>query len=218
MTRHIVLLGPPGAGKGTQAKNLSKRLSLVHISSGDVFRENMRAETELGQVAESYINKGELVPDDITIAMVRERLSRSDCDAGALLDGFPRTPTQAEALDIMLADLNKGPVDVVPYIEVADKVLVERLTGRWTCRAQGHIFHVQFNPPEVTGKCDYDGSELYQRIDDQVETVTNRIRVYQQQTQPLIDYYRQRDLLVDINGAQDIDTVFSDLLAALGEV
>jgi adenylate kinase len=217
MTKHIVLLGPPGAGKGTQAKNLSKRLGLVHVSSGDIFREHLRGKTELGLVAESYINKGELVPDDITIAMIRERLSRSDCDAGFLLDGFPRTPPQAEALDVILADLNKEPVDAVPYIEVADHILIERLTGRWTCRAQGHIFHVQFNPPQVTGKCDYDGSELYQRKDDQLETVTNRIRVYQQLTQPLIDYYRQRGLLVDVNGAQDIEAVFIDLLAALAE-
>jgi len=218
MIKHIVLLGPPGAGKGTQAKNLSKRLGLVHVSSGDIFREHLRGKTELGLVAESYINKGELVPDDITIAMIRERLSRSDCDAGVLLDGFPRTPPQAEALDVILADLNKEPVDAVPYIEVADHILIERLTGRWTCRAQGHIFHVQFNPPQVTGKCDHDGSELYQRKDDQLETVTNRIRVYQQLTQPLIDYYRQRGLLIDVNGAQDIEAVFNDLLAALAAV
>lgn len=217
MTRHIVLLGPPGAGKGTQAKNLSKKLGLVHISSGDIFRENLRDKTELSQVAESYINKGELVPDDITIAMIGERLSRCDCDAGALLDGFPRTPPQAEALELMLADLNKGPIDIVPYIEVPEETIIERLTGRWTCRAHGHIFHQRYNPPQVEGICDFDGSELYQRKDDLVETVTNRIRVYQQQTQPLIDYYRQRGLLVDVNGAQDIEAVFSDLLAALGE-
>lgn len=218
MTKHIVLLGPPGAGKGTQAKSLSKELSLVHISSGDIFRENLREKTELGLVAGNYINKGELVPDDVTIAMIRERLSRPDCDAGALLDGYPRTPPQAEALDVMLIELNKGPVDAVPYIEVADDVLVERLTGRWTCRAQGHIFHLQFNPPQVAGKCDHDGSELYQRKDDQVETVAHRIHVYYQQTQPLIDYYRQRDLLLDVNGAQEIEAVFSDLLAALADI
>ena len=178
----------------------------------------MREETKLGQMAANYINKGELVPDDVTIAMIRERLSRPDCNLGALLDGFPRTPHQADALDSILIDLNKGPVNAVPFIEVLDDILVERLTGRWTCRMHGHIFHLKFNPPQVVGKCDYDGSELYQRKDDQVETVTNRIRVYYQQTQPLIDYYRQRGLLLDVNGAQEIESVFSDLLAALADI
>ncbi|MBE9524527.1 MAG: adenylate kinase [Chloroflexi bacterium] len=218
MTKHIVLLGPPGAGKGTQAKNLSKSLSLMHVSSGDIFREHMHEETKLGQMAANYINKGELVPDDVTIAMIRERLSRPDCNSGALLDGFPRTPHQADALDAILIDLNKGPVNAVPFIEVPDDILVERLTGRWTCRAHGHIFHLKFNPPQVAGKCDYDGSELFQRKDDLVETVTNRIRVYYKQTQPLIDYYRQRGLLLDVNGAQEIESVFSDLLTALSDI
>ncbi len=212
------MLGPPGAGKGTQATHLSEKLGLVHISSGDCFRENMRKKTELGQVARNYINKGELVPDDVTIAMIRERLSRPDCDSGALLDGFPRTPPQADALDAMLVDLNKGPVDAVPFIAVPDQILVARLTGRWTCRAHGHIFHLKFNPPQVAGKCDYDDSELYQRKDDQVETVTHRIRVYYQQTQPLIDYYRQRGLLLEVNGAQEIESVFNDLLTALSNI
>jgi adenylate kinase len=212
------MLGPPGAGKGTQAKHLSEKLSLVHISSGDCFRENMRKKTELGQLAGDYINKGELVPDDVTIAMIRERLSRPDCDPGALLDGFPRTPTQADALDAMLVDLNKGSVDAVPFIAVPDEILVARLTGRWTCRAHGHVFHLKFNPPQVAGKCDHDDSALYQRKDDQVETVTHRIRVYYQQTQPLIDYYRQRGLLLEVNGAQEIETVFNELLTALSNI
>lgn len=212
------MLGPPGAGKGTQAKNLSKKLSLVHVSSGDIFREHMREGTKLGQMAADYINQGELVPDDVTIAMIRERLSRPDCNAGALLDGFPRTPHQADALEGLLIDLDKGQIDAVPFIEVPDDILVARLTGRWTCRAHGHIFHLKFNPPQVAGICDNDGSELYQRKDDLVETVTNRIRVYYQQTQPLIDYYRQRGLLLDVNGAQEIESVFNDLLAALSDI
>ncbi len=178
----------------------------------------MRGETKLGQVAGRYINKGELVPDDVTIAMIRERLSHPDCNAGVLLDGFPRTPPQADALEVILDDLKKGSVNAVPFIEVPDEILVQRLTGRWTCRKHGHIFHLEFNPPQMAGKCDHDGSELYQRKDDQVETVTHRIRVYYQQTQPLIDYYRQRGLLIDVNGAQGIESVFSDLLTALSDI
>jgi adenylate kinase len=216
MSRYIVLLGPPGAGKGTQAKRISEKLGIPHISSGDIFRENLKNETELGALAKGYINRGELVPDDVTIAMIRERLARPDCEAGALLDGFPRTPAQAQALDSILVELGAG-VDAVPYIKVPEEVLIERLTGRWTCRAAGHVFHEKFNPPAVIGKCDYDGSELYQREDDKVETVTNRIRVYLQQTQPLIDYYQQKGVLLEINGDQEIEAVARDLIQALGE-
>ena len=143
---------------------------MPHISSGDIFRENLKNQTELGQEADGYMKRGELVPDDITIAMIRERLSRPDCQPGALLDGFPRTPAQADALAAMLAGFS-GKVDAVPYISVAEEVLVERLTGRWTCRARRHIFHEKFNPPKVAGRCDLDGSELYQRDDDKAETV-----------------------------------------------
>ena len=216
MPTFIVLLGPPGAGKGTQAKAVSEKLRLPHISSGDIFRENLKGQTELGKKARGYINRGELVPDDLTIAMIRERLSRPDCEAGALLDGFPRTPAQAEALDTILIALD-GHVIAVPYIKVASEILIERLTGRWTCRAHGHVFHQKFNPPRVTGRCDFDGSELYQRDDDKIETVTNRIRVYIEQTQPLIDHYQQNGLLLEINGAQPIGTVSVDLLAALSK-
>ena len=214
MPDFIVLLGPPGAGKGTQAQLVSNELSLPHISSGDIFRENLKNKTELGQKAEEYINKGELVPDGITISMIKERLSRPDCESGALLDGFPRTPGQAEALDEMLTSLGSK-VKAVPYIYVPDEVLIERLTGRWTCRACGHVFHEKFNPPQVTGICDICGSELYQREDDKVETVTQRIRVYKEQTQPLIDYYRVRGTLIEINGSQSIEKVSAALLAAL---
>jgi adenylate kinase len=214
MSKFIVLLGPPGAGKGTQAKTVSQNLSLPHISSGDIFRENLKNHTELGKLAGGYINKGELVPDDVTIAMIKDRLSRSDCKEGALLDGFPRTPTQAEALDAILKDLD-GMVIAVPYIKVAEEELIARLTGRWTCRERGHVFHQKFNPPKVDGKCDFDGSELYQRDDDKVETVTNRIRVYLDQTQPLIDYYQKKGLLLEIDGAKPIEAVTVDLMAAL---
>jgi adenylate kinase len=214
MPTYVVLLGPPGAGKGTQAQLISKELRLPHISSGDLFREHLKAQTELGKLAKGYIDRGELVPDDVTIAMVRERLSRPDCAGGALLDGFPRTPPQAEALAKMLADFHDK-VDVVPYINVSEEILVERLSGRWTCRAQGHIFHDKYNPPKDPGRCDIDGSELYQREDDKAETVINRIRVYFQQTMPLIEYYRQQGVLVEVDGNQPIESVSADILAIL---
>ena len=214
MPEFIVLLGPPGAGKGTQAQLVSDELKLPHISSGDIFRENLKNKTELGRKAEEYINRGELVPDGITISMIKERLSRPDCESGALLDGFPRTPAQAEALDEMLIS-SGSKVKGVPYIYVPEKVLIERLTGRWTCRACGHVFHEKFNPPQVMGSCDLCGSELYQREDDKLETVTQRIRVYKEQTQPLIDYYRVRGTLIEIDGSQSIDKVSAALLATL---
>ena len=215
MAKHIVMLGPPGAGKGTQAKVLSAKLGIPHISSGDIFRENMGLQTELGKNASVYINRGELVPDDVTIAMIRERISRPDCDEGILLDGFPRTAPQAEALDQILSDLDKGQVDAVPCVMVPDDVLIERLTGRRTCRAEGHVFHIIFNPPKKEDVCDLDGSELYQRQDDSIETVSNRIKVYQKQTQPLIDYYQQHGVLLEIDGDQSIEAVFEVTLAAL---
>jgi len=217
MASYIVLLGPPGAGKGTQAKIVSEKLGLPHISSGDIFRENLKWETELGKDAASFINRGELVPDDLTIAMIRERLSRPDCTEGALLDGFPRTPAQAKALDGMLADFGSKVV-AVPYINVPEHVLVERLTGRWTCRASGHVFHEKFNTPEKPGVCDFDGSELYQREDDKAETVIRRIRVYLEQTAPLIEYYRQAGVLIEVDGTKPIEQVSASLLAALSAV
>jgi adenylate kinase len=214
VSAYIVLLGPPGAGKGTQAEAITKTLGLPHISSGDIFRENLKNQSELGKVAEGFMKRGELVPDDITIAMIKERLSRADCADGALLDGFPRTPAQAEALAGMLAELD-GKVQAVPYINVAEAVLIERLTGRWTCRAQGHIFHEKFNPPKNAGRCDFDDSELYQRDDDKAETVKRRIRVYLEQTEPLIEYYRKRDLLIEVDGTKPIEQVTEELLTAL---
>jgi adenylate kinase len=214
LAQYIVLLGPPGAGKGTQAKGLAETLKLSHISSGDIFRENLKNQTELGQQAQGYMNRGELVPDDLTIAMIRKRLSRPDCANGAVLDGFPRTPAQAEALGRMLAGMG-GKVAVVPYIAVPAQVLIERLGGRWTCRAAGHIFHEKYNPPKEAGKCDIDGSELYQRDDDKAETVIRRIQVYTEQTAPLIEFYQKLGLLVEIDGTQNIEDVARNLLKTI---
>ncbi len=214
MPTFIVLLGPPGAGKGTQAQLISKQLGLPHISSGDIFRENLQQQTDLGKLAREYIDRGELVPDDVTIAMIRQRLSQADCAPGAVLDGFPRTPVQAQALAEMLADFNAR-VDAVPYIRVPEQVLIERLSGRWTCRAEGHVFHEKYNPPRQSGQCDYDGSELYQREDDRAETVARRIRVYLEQTAPLIAYYQQQGVLFEVDGTQPIEKVTADLLAGL---
>jgi adenylate kinase len=214
MAKYIILLGPPGAGKGTQADAISQKYGLVHISSGDLFRENIGAQTELGKMAKSYIDSGALVPDDVTIGMVRERLSRPDCKAGALLDGFPRTPAQATVLNEILAGWGSK-VDVVPYISVPPNVLIERLSGRWVCRAEGHTYNEKSNPPKVAGKCDIDGSELYQREDDKPETVKNRIQVYSQQTAPLIDFYRKQGVLVEVDGTLSIEKVSEEMLAAI---
>jgi adenylate kinase len=216
MATYMVMLGPPGVGKGTQAKILAEKTNLAHVSSGDLFRENIKNQTKLGQLAQSYMNKGELVPDDVTIAMIRERLSRPDCQAGAILDGFPRTPAQADALKGMLAEF-QGDVNRVPFVTADKEVLVERLSGRWTCRTNGHVFHEKFNPPQEPGVCDLDGSELYQREDDKVETVTRRIQVYTEQTAPLIAYYREAGKLVEVDGARPIEQVTAALMKAISK-
>jgi adenylate kinase len=214
MTFYIVLLGPPGAGKGTQAEKISARLKLPHISSGDIFRENFKKQTELGKLADRYISRGELVPDEVTIAMIRERLRQPDCVPGAVLDGFPRTIPQAEALDEMLVEFS-GKVNLVPFINLPEEVLVERLSLRLTCRAMGHVFHLKYNPPRMAGICDFDGSELFQREDDKEETVKNRYAVFIANTLPLIEYYRAKGILKEIDGNQSIDQVTEDILAVV---
>jgi len=207
------MLGPPGAGKGTQAKILAEKLGLVHVSTGDLFRENLSQETELGKLASSFMVRGELVPDDVTIAMVKERLSRPDCARGAVMDGFPRTPAQAGAFETLLAEID-GKVDHVPFISVPNDVLVERLSGRWMSHS-GRVYHALYNPPKVKWVDDVDGSPLYQREDDKPETVLHRIKVYYDQTSPLIEFYRQAGTLVEIDGTKEIEQVTEDLLEAV---
>jgi adenylate kinase len=214
MARYYVLLGPPGAGKGTQAKIIADKLNLVHISSGDIFRENLGKQTELGKQAQVYINRGELVPDGLTINMIRDRLQKTDCVNGVILDGFPRTPAQAEALRKMLSETGEEVLGV-PYISVPADVLIERLSGRWSCKQNGHVYHLKYNPPKVAGICDIDGSELYQREDDKSETVLKRIEVYLSQTTPLIVYYKEQGKLLEVDGTQDIAKVSDELLKAL---
>lgn len=206
LARFYVLLGPPGAGKGTQAAIIAEKCAIPHISSGNIFRENLEKNTDLGKKARTFMEKGELVPDDITIGMVEDRLLKEDCAKGALLDGFPRTPAQAEALAAFLAK-NNGEIYCVPFINVEPVELIERLSGRWTCKAEGHVYHTKYNPPKTAGLCDLDGSQLYQRIDDKRETVQQRIEVYFKQTAPLIDFYKEKGLLVEIDGAKPIEEV-----------
>lgn len=213
---YIVMLGPPGAGKGTQAKKIAQKMDLVHVSTGDLFRENLKNETELGKLAQDYMNKGELVPDDVTVRMVEARLARPDCEQGAVLDGFPRTPDQAAALDNLLDKLCSK-VSVVPYIKVPDEVLVERLSGRWMSQS-GRVYHAKYNPPKVKWIDDVDGSALYQREDDKPETVRHRIEVYNEQTAPLIAYYKEKGILVEIDGTQAIDDVTEDIMKAIEKV
>ena len=212
--KYVILRGPPAAGKGTQAARLSGHLGLSHVASGDLFRYNLKNKTELGLKAKTYMDKGALVPDDITISMVLDRLSWPDCEGGALLDGFPRTTAQAEALDKALAEKGNG-IGGVLNIIVPDEVLVERVTGRRLCRTCGEPYHIKFNPPKVEGVCDKDGGELYQRDDDNEETVKNRLAVYWEQTSPLIGYYQEKGILVDIDGNQAIDAVTEVLKAAV---
>lgn len=214
MGTFVVLLGPPGAGKGTQALRLAKSLKVPHVSSGDIFRENLKNQTDLGVIAKAYIDQGQLVPDDVTIGMIQERLSRSDCDAGAILDGFPRTPPQAQAMERILEQFGCDLCAVI-YIKVDEETLARRIDGRRTCREAGHIFHVEFNPPKQPGICDVDGSELYQRLDDMRETVMERVKVYKRETAPLIEYFRNRQMLIEIDGDHPIEEVTEAMLAAL---
>jgi len=207
---NLVLMGLPGAGKGTQADKIVEKYGVPHISTGDMFRAAMKEGTELGLKAKSFMDKGELVPDEVTIGIVRERLSKNDCENGFLLDGFPRTVAQAEALEKILAEISKK-IDYVINIQVDQSILMERLTGRRICKSCGATYHLVFNPPTEPGICDRCGGELYQRQDDNAETVQNRLEVNMKQTQPLLDFYQGKGYLKNINGEQHIDQVYSDI-------
>lgn len=211
MAKYVVLLGPPGAGKGTQATVVARKLKVAHISSGNLFRENIENRTELGLKAQRFIDSGQLVPDDLTIAMVKDRISRLDCKDGAILDGFPRTVEQAKALDDML-EKDKQKIDKVAFINVPENVLVERLSGRWLCESEKHVYHLKFNPPRQAGICDVDGSPLHQRHDDERKTVERRIHEYQEKTARLIEYYRKAGKLVEVDGTLEIEMVSKEII------
>jgi adenylate kinase len=210
----ILLMGPPGAGKGTQAERIAGYCKIPHIATGDIFREAIRAGSDLGRQAKTYLDGGQLVPDSVTIGIVRERLQAQDCEPGFLLDGFPRTIPQAEALERLLDDLSMK-LDLVLNIKVATAVLVERLTGRRICRQCGASYHLVFNPPRQGGICDRCGGEVYQRSDDTPDTVGDRMRVYADKTALLLEFYRQRGLLRDVDGEAGIDVVWDAILGLL---
>ena len=212
---NILFMGPPGAGKGTQAQRIVNKYNIPHISTGDMFRAAIANQTELGVRAKRYMDEGMLVPDDVTIGIVRERLSKEDCKNGFLLDGFPRTVVQAKALDAIMADLSKK-IEHVINIDVESYALKERLTGRRICRDCGASYHVMFNPPIQAGFCNKCGGELYQREDDNAETVESRLSVYSTQTRPLLDYYEEAGSLVTVSGLGDIDAVFTNIQVAIG--
>ena len=211
---YVILFGAPGVGKGTQAAILAEKTGLVHITTGELFREAIRQETELGKQAKVYYDRGQLVPDHLTIAMLLERLSQGDCAGGCILDGFPRTLEQATALDEALAREGRA-IDKVVYIQAPQDELLSRLSGRWNCRQCGSVYHERFQPPREAGRCDQCGGELYQREDDKPETARKRLEVYAQQTVPLIDYYRARGKLVEIDGDKSVEEVAENLLAAV---
>jgi adenylate kinase len=206
----LLIMGPPGAGKGTQATRIASFCEIPHISTGDIFRGAVQAGSELGKQLKGYLDNGQLVPDQVTIAVIRQRLEQSDCKPGFLLDGFPRTLPQAEALDRLIVEMGSR-IDVVLNIAVAPESLLERLTGRRICRKCGAPYHIKFQPPKVTGVCDRCGSELYQRSDDTAATVSDRIHVYEGQTAPLLDYYRKQSLLQEIEGELSVDQVWNKI-------
>jgi adenylate kinase len=207
---NIVLLGPPGAGKGTQAKKIAEHYSLPHISTGDILRENISNNTSLGIKAKSYMAKGELVPDELLITIIRDRLSKPDCSKGFLLDGYPRTVPQADALQMILTESNKK-LDIVLNIDVDDEELIKRLSGRRVCSSCGMSYHMIFNPPKEDEICDKCKGKLYQREDDKPEAIRNRLIVYKKQTQPLIEYYTRKSLLRTVDGGKNIPEIFEDI-------
>lgn len=211
---YVVLLGVPGAGKGTQAKLLEQSTGLPQVSTGDIFRYNLKNQTALGELAKSYMDRGDLVPDDVTIRMVEDRLQQPDCAQGAIMDGFPRNLMQAAAFDKITAPY--GGIRIVPLINVEDDVTIRRITGRRSCRTCGAVYHVVLNPPKIEGVCDVDRGELYQRDDDQEETVRNRLFVYYKQTSPLIGYYFAKGVLAEVDGSRSITEVQQMLLALMG--
>lgn len=211
----LLIMGRPGAGKGTQAANIKEYYNIPHISTGDMFRAAIKNQTKLGLLAKSYMDQGALVPDEVTIGIVRERLSEDDCKKGFLLDGFPRTIAQAEALDEIL-ESNGIKLDAVLDVNVPAEILIRRMVGRRVCKTCGATYHVEFNAPKVEGICDNCGSKLIQRADDTEETAVNRLKVYDQQTAPLLEFYRKKNLLKTVNGDQPLSKVFEDIKVVLG--
>jgi adenylate kinase len=213
----IVLLGPPGAGKGTQAKLLGEKFAACQISTGDILRKAVAEKTPIGREAAQYIDRGALVPDDVIVKLVADRLKHEDCKTGFILDGFPRTIAQAESLDAILKEMRLS-LNCVLSVRVPRAVIIERLAGRRSCRSCGALSHTVFNPPRKAGVCDHCGGELYQRHDDEEDTVANRLKVYEKQTAPLVDYYRDRNLLREVDGVGAIDEIRARVVSALGDV
>ncbi|PTH29242.1 adenylate kinase [Staphylococcus arlettae] len=214
---NIILMGLPGAGKGTQASEIVKKFPIPHISTGDMFRKAIKDETDLGKEAKSYMDRGELVPDEVTVGIVKERISEDDAKKGFLLDGFPRTIEQAEALNDIMQELGRS-IDAVINIEVPEEELMNRLTGRRICETCGTTYHLVFNPPKVDGVCDLDGGKLYQREDDNPETVANRLSVNVKQSKPILSYYQDNGVLENIDGSKDIKKVTSDVINILDDL
>ncbi len=214
MKRRMIFVGPPGAGKGSQAKILANKLNIPHISTGDMFRMHLKSQTPLGILAKSYTDQGLLVPDDVTNDMVKVRLNESDVHDGFILDGYPRNPDQAQYLDQLVKDLGWA-IDVVINVTSEDEVIIDRITGRRTCPVCGSIYHITNYPPKVEGICDKDGATLVQRKDDSRETITKRLEVYNNETFPLIAYYKSKGLLIDVDGNRDLEPVTKDILEIL---
>ena len=212
----IIMLGAPGAGKGTQAKRIAEKYTIPHISTGDIFRANIKEGTELGKKAKTYMDQGLLVPDELVVDLVVDRVQQDDCASGYVLDGFPRTIPQAESLDAALAKLNDK-VDYAINVEVPDENIIKRMSGRRACLSCGATYHIEHIPPKVEGVCDTCGKELVLRDDDKPETVKKRLDVYHEQTQPLIDYYNGKNILKEVDGTQDMSDVFNDIVKILGE-